>query len=426
MKHIYLLFGLFLFTAPIALKAQEWGNLGPLLELFTQDEENNFNNELEGLSDSLLFDRFDGLRLSDFDLGFAQDSLFYYINNGGIDQTDSLSQFWLLNQNDLDSLLATGQFSPDDSTSISESFFGINETWYTDYDSLNIIIGSYSDTLTNVDSIGITDGNIRWEQFSGPWHQSYRLLENSIWQDLIDGTSNQGIDSIGEVLDTTLFNSLFDFEIAYGQEWSQVNFYGEQYQTRASMIRVANVPKLRQNFESRWALEGSFFANTEDLYGENNANLVEGLNPFICNGNFAIMYLPKFGSIGSHGEFRLYTSIGMDLGTYIPAHADTASPLLADRVGKTTGYGPQIGAGFVINYSNLSFYSYGTVAHGDIVEENNLGYRYNASTINAGIRFGDTVNVRYTLGESSWAPMGGKTASFSRFTVGIILDRLFL
>jgi hypothetical protein len=259
------------------------------------------------------------------------------------------------------------------------------------------------------------------------------LQENSP----ISETPPQDIETIDGLLDATLFSSIYDFEIAYGQEFSDINFYKESYSARSSLLRVASVPKLNQLFEARWAIESSFFNAPENLAdnpllhsdpavsNSDIVNLGEGLNPFIVNANFAITYLPAFGSIGNGGRFRLYSSIGMELSSYIPSHRTETVSFRVDhtnRVGKTTGYGPQIGAGFVVNYANYSFYSYGTVATG--IVHLSSEYRYNARSINAGIRFGDTLNVRYTLGEASWAPNLDKSVHFSRFTVGIILDEL--
>lgn len=152
--------------------------------------------------------------------------------------------------------------------------------------------------------------------------------------------------------------------------------------------------------------------------------LIEGINPLYYNGNAAFLYLPRFGSLGELGSFHLYTSIGIDLGTYVPSHANNHSPVEAARVGKTTGFGPEVGAGFVINYGDFSAYSYATIATGGVVNDLELNYDYDSSTLNAGIRFGNAVNVMYTSGVSSWAPRAGKRTQFSRFTVGVILDEL--
>lgn len=425
MKHFYFLTIFILsFTLQNTLKAQAPTHLGPLLELFTEDEQNNFINELNLLSDSLLFNPSDGFRLSDFDLSIPVDSLFFYIGQGSIGETDSLTQVWLANQGELNNWLGTGTVSPDDSLALTDEFLRINQIWNSDYDSLNTFIGSYQDSLGGINPGVFGGGVTRYELFSGNWQQAYRCLWLNILPATLEGNVNQGIDSLREVLDTTLFFNGYDFEIAYGQEWSQVGFWGERYSARSSLLRVATVPRLNQNIETRWALEGSFFRNSEDVYDE-NASLEDGLNPFICSANFAMMYLPKVGTIqgrAGSGDFRLYTSIGMDMGTYVPAHIIASDPQFAGRVGNTTGYGPQIGAGFVLNFEALSLYSYATMARGNVIESND--YKYHATTLNAGVRLGDVMNVRYTLGESVWAPNEAKIATFSRLTVGVILDSL--
>ncbi|MEZ4988459.1 MAG: hypothetical protein R2795_26115 [Saprospiraceae bacterium] len=427
MKHIYkFYFFALVFSCAGTLRAQIPTHLGPLLELLTEQDEANFNTELGQLSDSLFYDQFDGLRIEDFDLGIAHDSLFYYLNNDTIINTDSLVQVWLNNGNDLDMWLGSGDVSSEDSTALNDEFDRLNEIWFTDHDSLNTVIDTYQDTLQFTNGFNTEDFVTCYEVFIGPLYQSFDLLETEYWPSLFTNTPNQGIDSLKEVLDTTLFDDAYDFEIAYGQEWSSINFWGEQYDLRANLIRIATVPKFNQTFETRWSLEGSFFLGEDAV--ENRGEIQElnfesGVNAFICNANFAMMYLPRFNGMGGTADFRLYTSIGVDAGTYVPSHIDLTVPAYANRIGKTTGWGPELGFGFIIDFQQLfTLYSYGTIARGNVI--NGFDYKYHSATINAGIRYNDAINVRYTLGESSWAPNDQKNVRYSRFTVGVILDSL--
>lgn len=438
MKKLYFFLAMFFWISlqTTQINAQAWGTTGPFFDLFSVDEESTFNLNLDILTDSLLQDRFDGLQLSDFDLGMASDSMFHYLNagSGSVEPTDSLTGVWQSGQNDLDGFIDSANLSSEDSVLVYQDFGHINDVWNNEYDSLNAVIGTYQDTITNLDEVGMGDGVIRFDQYAGKWHQAYLCLLNNGLPMAQGASSHAGVNNIDieGLLDTTLLSSLLDFEIAFGQEWAEVNFFNESYNVRSSLLRIASVPKYNQIMEMRWALEGSFFNNDEDILNltelSNNNSLAEGMNPFICSANFALMYLPSFGSIGDNGTFRLYTSIGIDLGVYAPSHADYEHPSpnarqdFSDRVGLTSGYGPQIGAGFVVNYSDFSFYSYGTVARGEVIGESE--YVYNATTINAGIRYGDAINIRYTLGDSSWAPDGNKSAKFSRFTIGVILDEI--
>jgi hypothetical protein len=416
------------------LSAQSWGNLSPLFQFFPEGTQAFFDEEFDVLSNALQHDNNDGLQLSDFDLDLVGDSLFYYLNYGTIGEADANMLFWQYHQDQLDLAINDNNVSPEDSLTLASEFIRVEDIWHIQNDNLNAVIDNYPTTLMEVSSLGIDRANDRWDNYQGTWVQSFSYLENNGY---ISSTPVPDVVTLEDLLDETLFSSIYDFEIAYGQEFSDINFYKESYSARSSLLRVASVPKLNQLFEARWAIEASFFNAPEDLTENppllsdaevsNNdiVNLGEGLNPFIVNANFAITYSPVLGTVSSSRTFRLYSSIGMELSSYIPSHRTESVSFRVDhtnRVGKTTGYGPQIGAGFIVNYANYSFYSYGTVAAG--IVNLSTDYRYDSRTINAGIRFGDTINVRYTLGESSWAPNLAKSARFSRFTVGIILDEL--
>lgn len=398
--------------------------LSSVLGLLSDEAEQTFIDQLNDLNDSLFTDRFDGLRFTDIDLGGAQDSLFSHINAGSMPEADSLNAFWNFNQGELDGFLQGGTLNPEDSASLSGIFFDLNGSWYENNDSLNSVLNGFPSFDPGTISGETGDGEIRWEQYQGPWVQSYRELLNNQFLPTLEEAENGGLNNLEEVANNSLFSSLFDIELAYGQEWSQVRFYRERYQTRSNAVRIASVPTYRQTLEMRWGLNASFFDNNQSASIDGTASLTEGLNPLLYSGNFALMYLPQFGSIGQQASFHLYTSVGMDLGTYVPAHVSNHSPMANNRVGKTTGFGPQIGAGFVVNYSELSFYSYGTIASGSVVNDMELDYNYDSATVNAGIRYGDAVNFLFTTGTSSWAPNGSKSTTFTRFTVGVILDRL--
>ncbi len=208
--------------------------------------------------------------------------------------------------------------------------------------------------------------------------------------------------------------------MAYGQETSNIHFWGDEYSVRANVIRVASVPTFRQNMETSWAAETSFFNKSENSQQETSVALKDGMNTLMYHGNFSLLFLPQVGFVNNgKAEFRIYTSIGLDIGSYVPSHVDSDYP---ERVGLTTGFGPEVGLGFVVNLESVSLYGYGTIAQGAIEAAD--FYNYNSSSLNTGIRIGDVLNIRYTLGESRWANKGHKKANFSRFTVGILLDSL--
>lgn len=436
MKHNYSnsLVVLMLLLFSCSLQAQSWGSLTPLFNFLPEGTEEFFDEEFEGLSNDLLYDDNDGITVSGFDLATAEDSLFHYLNEGSIGEADSAMVFWDYNQEELDNAIENNDVTTEDSTSLSNEVIRLEDIWYSQNDNLNGSIGDYQNELSNIDSLTIEKGDQRWDVHQGTWDNIFGTLADDGHPTL---SNNQEAENVEDLLDNTIFSSIMDFEIAYGQEFSDIKFYKEAYSARSNLLRIASVPRLDQLLEVRWAVEGSFFNAPEELSAtpfldedpsaanSDLLNLDSGLNPFIINANFAITYAPSLGSIGSSGKFRLYSSVGMEAGAYLPSHRTDEVVFRVDhtnRVGKTTGYGPQIGAGFAINFTGYSFYSYGTVATGIV----NLSsdYRYNASTVNAGIRLGDALNVRYTMGNASWAPNENKTVSYSRFTVGIILDEL--
>ena len=81
-----------------------------------------------------------------------------------------------------------------------------------------------------------------------------------------------------------------------------------------------------------------------------------------------------------------------------------------------------MGAGAIINVKAATLYTYGTLATGDVI--NGSDYRFNARSANAGIRYGDEVNILYSYGKTRWAPNNNKMVDYHRVTVGIILSAL--
>ncbi|MEL7222953.1 MAG: hypothetical protein AAGJ93_16645, partial [Bacteroidota bacterium] len=349
---------LFFFSS--ALQSQSWGSLTPLFNFFPEGTADFFDEEFAVLSDELLNDDNDGLSVAGFDLVDAGDSLSYYLNEGTIGAADSATVFWDYNQSELENVLDNDDSFPEAAEELTETAIGIENTWYEQNESLNEGIATYQNTLSNVDSEILEAGNDRWDVSQGTWESTFGILADNGHP--TSAEDEEGAESLEDLFDNTIFSSILDFEIAYGQEFSDVKFFREAYSARSNLLRIASVPKLNQLIEARWALEGSFFNAPEELSNtsflsetptSDILNLNEGLNPFIVNADFAITYAPVLGSLGN-GKFRLYSSIGMEAGAYIPAHrAEEAISARIDhtnRVGKTTGFGPQIGAGFVLNY----------------------------------------------------------------------------
>ena len=203
-------------------------------------------------------------------------------------------------------------------------------------------------------------------------------------------------------------------------EFADAVYYNQSYSVNASVIRIGSVPRFDQTWEVSWFVKASFFQEV-DLEKAETSTLKEGFNELMYDGQFAMHFNPAIG-MSNDVNIRLYSSLGMEVSSHIPAHVNFADPDTHTNVGRTTGYGPQIGAGTVVNFGNTSLYTFGTMATGDVF--NTPGYRFNSRTLNAGVRIGDTVNIRYTEGTKSWAPKDQKTTSFRRFTVGLILSEL--
>lgn len=227
MKHIFTT--LFLLTALTSLLAQTPTQFGAVLQLLGEEGQTTFIDQLDGLNDSLFTDRFDGLRFSEIDLGGAQDSLFFYLGQGDIPGADSLDLFWSYNQDELENFLNSDTLSAADSSTLSTTFFSLNDNWDANYDSLNTL-GELFGGFGGGELEGeVNEGDIRWDQYQGPWVQSYRDLLNS---EFLPALSTGEVETnLEEVVENNIFSSMLDFEIAYGQSWNDNQFYKESYRT---------------------------------------------------------------------------------------------------------------------------------------------------------------------------------------------------
>src|SRR5690606_25432166 len=91
---------------------------------------------------------------------------------------------------------------------------------------------------------------------------------------------------------------------------------------------------------------------TQARDGESN------FNPLLLSGDFAMMATPNVGRIGST-SFHLITSLGIEFGTYAPAHREYNPIRTANNRGFATGFGPQVGSGFAAVNGPLVIYSMG-------------------------------------------------------------------
>ena len=411
MKHIYII--LIFLVSGIALpnlNAQSWNQFGSFTNFFNNTQTSFFNYELDGVQND--FD------LEAMDLSEAIDGLNQQIETNPLEGgAGSFDVFW---NTDNAFIIDGGEFNGDNSDAASNQNDNVNNVWNAELDNLNNGINGYQDELNGVNLNVFNQGEAQAANAHGDTELAMTNM-NGRTERFLKYHRHQSTDDIDEVFIRSLFSSALDLELAYGIEFSDTYFWGDFYSARANLIRVASVPTFRNNFETSWAFETSFMNGNESVEQETNLTLNAGLNTLMYHGEFSFLFLPQLGTIGG-GEFRLYTSIGFDLSSYAPSHVNSR---FNNRVGMTTGYGAQVGAGFVVNLQAVSIYSYGTLTRGDVeVSATHDGYDYNAATVNAGIRIGNAMNIRYTLGQNSWAFDGQKERNFNRFTVGLLLDSL--
>lgn len=397
-------------------KAQIWADLTPFFEQLDSDSRNDFSNNLDELIETFDY--------NSIQLGGVIDSLLNGLDVLDMGSIDSMLLAWGNNRDDLILTLGNGDFNMLDSLFIISEYDRVNELWYLNLDSLNQLLNDFRDTTTTFDPNLAAETGDRFEVFEGLWTQIFGDLQAMV-EGGFDATDPNGFGNFGSALDT-LFSSMFDLELAFGQEFASARFYSETYGVTTSVIRLGSVPRFNTDWEARWHLQGSFFNNNEEIMAETNT-IKDGFNNFLCNGEFAIMYNPLISQAPGK-EFRLYSSLGMEMGTYAPAHVQPGNPSTEPRVGNTTGFGPQMGAGMILSMGDISFYTFGTFAIGSVVDENsfraNNNYRFNSRSVNAGLRYGNVVNILYTYGAGDWAPNQAKSVEFNRVTIGIILDAL--
>ena len=190
-----------------------------------------------------------------------------------------------------------------------------------------------------------------------------------------------------------------------------------------------NYPTPILPIEARWHVMASWnggertLSSASDATGAREEGDKGGFNPLMFYGDFAMMATPRIGAWGNT-SFRLITSLGMEFGTYAPAHRDYRPPFTSFNKGFATGFGPQAGAGFAMTTGQLVIYSIATMAEGDVVRCA-LPYRYNSRRLEVGMRYGNIINVRCTTGKMSWQENDNRRANINhQVTVGIILSEL--
>lgn len=228
-----------------------------------------------------------------------------------------------------------------------------------------------------------------------------------------------------------------ELELAFGMQEASLKYYDANYQARGRVLRVGSVPSLDHNnisvfnvglpIEANWHVEFSFMNKNLTNSASDPAITTENgreFYPLLIFGDFSIVAKPVIGYWGKT-TFRILTSLGVETGTYAPAHRDYNPPFSSFNVGFATGTGPQVGAGFSMTTGNLLIYSLTTIAHGDALKTPK-DYKYDSKRFEVGMRFGNAINVRYTTGLITWQPDDNRRARINnQVTIGIILPELY-
>ena len=422
----------------------QWDLFADLLGQLDDETFNNYFDDLDDLGQDWDIDQ--------FDLNSMLDDHYDLLNNsfpGGI--LDSSYLFGIdQGLGDLDILLDGSGLVDSDQDTILGELGRLQDIFETNFDSLGNLFGQYSDSLGSDPNWDVTILD-----YDDQVDTNFGLLQDSL--DIITkGTDPNNLGDVVSILGQLFSQSLFtDLELAFGTQSSDLKYWFDEYSANAKVLRVGSVPRfdrtavnchdgiLRVPIEARWHVEASWINGRIPYSIDNTFNFNQNeengnrpsdeeydysnspdkkFNPLMLFGDFALMANPTVGRIGNT-SFRLITSLGMEAGTYAPAHREYA-PANAVNRGFATGFGPQVGSGFSIINGPLIVYTMGTISRGDVLRCAQP-YKYESMRFEAGIRYGDIINVRCSTGRVSWQENDNRRANIRhQVTVGIILNSL--
>lgn len=422
---LLLLFLLFLLSGR-QLNAQ-WGILTGLISQSNSNTVQNFNNNQSILNANFELDHTMGNVVWDNLL----DALGTSNPGGGFDQgylDDLGSGYELLNE----AITNLGLSDVDENALLDETS-NVFDIFNNNKDSLGNILDTNGENL----SFDSTNWSVVILGFDGLANQQFEVMQDTL-EASVNLADPIGVHNLKDLIDQLFDANIFpDLELAFGTQLLDLNYWEMPYTKQTRLIRVGSVPRFQKNkfnqrdgilrlpVEARWHVTASW-ANSKEPTLTNPSELSterEKFTPMLLDGDFAMMAIPVVGNWGNT-FFRMITSVGMEFGTYAPSHVDYDPPFTLPNKGFATGFGPQMGAGFAMVTGDLIIYTYGTMAHGEMFNTE-LGYKYDSKYWNAGIRYGNIVNVRYRMGEISWQPHGNRLANLrNELTVGIILSEL--
>ena len=319
-----------------------------------------------------------------------------------------------------------------DRDTISGEFGRIDSLYNVNFDSLGGLFGQYQDSLV------FTPGWTSWylDGLNGSVNTQFNSLQDTFGM-VSTATMAKGPGDVAPLIGQLFSQFSFpDLELAFGTQAGDFKYWTDGYEANAIVIRVGSVPRYDKvatkcdgfmgayPVEARWHLEGSWVkGNFPTATSETLTTNGKQITPLIFAGDFAIMLTPKLGFLQGT-SFRLITSLGMEFGTYAPAHRLSNPPATLANKGFSTGFGPQAGVGFAWSAGPIVVYSLNTIAHG-ITFNSPKGYDYDSIINEVGMRFGNIINVRYSKGTYSWQPSDNRMAKIrNQVTIGLILPGL--
>lgn len=419
-KLMLLAFALFSFFHQSNAQVTAAGDLDDLIENLDSTQVDLFDSLLDSLNGDLLNDTLNNSGVMDSlnnvldgdnpiadldslfnDWHFAGDSLLGGFNVANLDSMEiPLDSF------DVDTIL--GEFA------------NVNDIWNLNLDSLGNIFDGYQDSLDdNNISVILPPGN------------SLDIVEDDILGalDSIELGNGTGVANIfDQIFNQDLFSMV---ELAYGQKEAAIKYYNKGYHLgldEVQVIRLGTVPRLETDWEANWSVTATWSDTT--FWRADNTELAANidpdktLSPLTIDCNFGMTYQPKIVWLPTTPMtvIRMINTIGIDVNTYVPDHIYADIPATANNVGYTTSCGPQISTGFSITRGPLATYTMATMTYGVV---GNSPYNYTGLVFEAGVRYGNVVNVRYSRGSQDWAEGNKQVNTINQITVGLIIDSLF-
>lgn len=418
LTHIALGFILFFTIQPFEkLVAQNWGSFDNVLSQLDSAKRAEYLNNLNHLQIG---------QHSFYGLNGMIDSLNANLdgqnpisgNFGSLLPTVSLSQDSLLG------LLNGSGYSSLDSLSALNQFDQISDVWSSHSDSLYGAFDTFNGQLTPVPDLPTYSVNPR------DWFPNFDSLATN-QQHIFDNTPANGPSGFQGVFDQLLNPAVFtSIELTGGTQHAKTNFYWQAEELTAPVIGLRTSEQFDRLWEPRWRMEASWFKNTTGVI--NNETITQqnaNFNPFIINGSLDVMFNPSIGVNSAGAALRLITLLGIEAGTYAPAHREILAPFTTNNEGYTTGWGPVVGAGLSMKTGAMTVYALGTTAYGDVIcnpDATVSNYRYRSNRLEAGVRYGNLISVRFEKCISSnWATDGNKHVRYNQITVGLPVTGLF-